>query len=60
MKKFKPILLALGLLALVFIGIAGVKFLQVRAMIASGEESSRPPETIRGHTCDRDSGCTPS
>lgn len=55
MKKFQSILIAVGLLALVFAGIAGVKFLQVRAMIASGEESLRPPDTISTALVEADS-----
>lgn len=55
MKKFKPLLLAVGALVLIFLGIAGVKFLQIRAMIASGENSTRPPETISTAVVESDS-----
>jgi membrane fusion protein, multidrug efflux system len=46
MKRSKLIFGAVGLVVLVLIVLAGVKVLQIRAMIAAGKSFVMPPETI--------------
>jgi membrane fusion protein (multidrug efflux system) len=42
----KKIFIAIGIVAAIFIGLAGVKFLQIRSMIAFGKSFVPPPDTI--------------
>lgn len=44
--KTKPILVAAAILIGILLAVGGVKFFQIRALIASGESGGRPPETV--------------
>ena len=44
--KTKPILVAAAILIGILLAAGGVKFFQIRALIASGESGGRPPETV--------------
>ncbi|MFT5084827.1 MAG: membrane fusion protein (multidrug efflux system) [Lentisphaeria bacterium] len=53
MKSLKPILISLAGVAIIIMLLAGVKFGQIKTMIASGESFTQPPEYISVYAAEK-------